>query len=183
MSCVRCSPHTGSNACKRTITNELDEFMAAYAETMDRVDSDAYLRFPRSYFDQLRGALGSRLHLVGVRIDERFAAGALFTEVDGVVQYHLGGTYDRYLGQHPTKALFHFARAHFRQRGNRVLHLGGGLGGRSDSLHHFKAGFSKHRWSFRCWKVIADPDTYTSLAADHGAPAGSSFFPAYRAPL
>jgi hypothetical protein len=70
------------------------------------------------------------------------------------------------------------------------LHLGGGVGGRADSLFHFKAGFGAGRTPFHTWRIVCDPAVYDALCAPV-APAqdsrqrivddGTGFFPAYRA--
>ena len=71
-------------------------------------------------------------------------------------------------------------------RGNRVLHLGGGVGGREDSLFHFKQGFSDWLIPFYTWRIVVDEVRYRQ-AMDVLAPTGdggdrSGHFPAYRAP-
>ena len=78
-----------------------------------------------------------------------------------------------------------FARRLFTREGREILHLGGGLGGREDSLMLFKAGFSDRRHPFRTWRWIVLPEAYARLAAARAArragPAPSpDFFPAYR---
>ena len=50
-----------------------------------------------------------------------------------------------------------------RARGNRWLHLGGGVGARADGVFAFKAGFSQLRWRFRTLRVIADETQYREL--------------------
>ena len=76
--------------------------------------------------------------------------------------------------------VMHWAQA----QGAAYMHLGGGLGGREDSLFHFKAGFSKQRADFFTYRVIADPSAYETLCArwqeHHHAPLDETFFPAYR---
>ena len=78
-----------------------------------------------------------------------------------------------------------YARTWARQRGNDVLHLGGGVGGRADSLFQFKAGFSPRRHAFHTWRVIVDPDQYEALCArrpgSENADDATDFFPRYRA--
>jgi hypothetical protein len=161
-------------------------FVQAYRETMSRVGADSYYLFSDDYFLGLRDALQQHLHLWVVRSDGEVTAGALFTECGGIVQYHLGGTLDRFLPENPMKLLFHSATAWFRQRGNRWLHLGGGVGSARDSLMHFKLGFSGLTFPFYTWRVVIDPDMYGELLArvprDTPVDAPSSFFPAYRQP-
>lgn len=165
-----------------------EAFEAIYQETMERLGASDYYRFDRMYFQELRDRLCNLLHLGVVRIDGDIAAAALFTEIHGIVQYHLSGVRGEYLRHQPTKLLLDYARSWAKSRGNRVLHLGGGLGGRADSLFAFKAGFSHGRAPFHTWRIITDQEAYSRLTADwerqHGVEADDmqGFFPAYRKP-
>lgn len=168
---------------------EIDGFRAMYAATMRRVGAAGYYDFSREHFANLRAALGSAVHLIVARIEGQLAGGALFFEVHGVVQYHLSATADAYLRQCPAKLVLDFARDWFQSRGNRVLHLGGGVCSRNDSLFQFKAGFSRSRARFATWRRIVDPEAYTRLVRRWAERSGQTaagpegFFPAYRAPL
>jgi hypothetical protein len=67
--------------------------------------------------------------------------------------------------------------------GNRVLHLGGGVGSRYDSLFRFKTGFSNLRSGFDTWRIICNHKRYDELTEAAGlshAPI-DGLFPAYRA--
>jgi hypothetical protein len=163
----------------------LGAFVQAYRETMIRNGANPYYLFTDEYYETLREALGDHLHLWTVRAGSDIIAGALLTECNGIVQYHLGGTADRFLTGNPLKLLFHRAMAWFKMRGNRWLHLGGGVGGASDSLLHFKRGFSPDTFPFYTWRLVLDVDTYDELlarAGGTGAPDAQPprFFPAYR---
>lgn len=166
----------------------LGGFMQAYRETMTRVGANPYYLFADEYYGALRSALGDHIHLWTVSAGLDVMAGALFTECRGIVQYHLGGTLDRFLPGNPLKLLFHRAADWFKRRGNRWLHLGGGVGGVRDSLMHFKVGFSPRTFPFYTWQVVLDPDMYAKLLlrARRDRPLDtprSSFFPAYRQPV
>jgi len=167
----------------------MSEFRTAYLESMKRVEADNYYNFPLEYFTELSDVLGDRLHLCVVEIDGQLASGALFVESCGIVQYHLSGTMDAFLKLHPLKTILNFVRYWAKDRGNRVLHLGGGLGGRKDALFDFKAGFSKIRHPFKTWRIIADENRYENLVERWRTFRGSEadgpegFFPAYRKPL
>ncbi len=102
------------------------------------------------------------------------------------MQYHLSGTSDEYVRQAPTKLMLDFVRCWAREKENVVLHLGGGTGGRSDSLFEFKAGFSKLRADFYTYRMILDESKYATLTRLWREQCGyiydnsSNFFPAYR---
>ena len=80
--------------------------------------------------------------------------------------------------------MMHFVRGWAKDRGNQVLHLGGGVGGDSDSLLQFKIGFSPRRHTFATLRMVIDEREYGRLVAardprlDPGARGG--FFPLYR---
>jgi len=170
-----------------------DDFVTIYWETMSRLEADKRYLFEREYFDDLRTALGSGLHLCTIASPEGDVAGAgLFTVVDGIVQYHLGATSSEYLRDSPTKLMFDHVRRWAAEAGNRVLHLGGGVGGRTDSLFHFKAGFSPRRHDFYTFRMVLDESKYAELNRlwrdQHGEPElepdeDDSYFPLYRRPV
>lgn len=152
-------------------------FQEIYAETMSRLDADSAYRFSASYFQRLAEELGAHLHLISVVApDGAVAAAGLFTELGGVAQFHLSGTAEAYRRLAPSKLMLDAAIEWARANGNRVLHLGGGLGARQDSLFEFKAGFSPLRARFATWRMICDPARYAALSG--GAVVES--FPAYR---
>ena len=130
---------------------------------MTRVGAATYYFFPDDYFDGLRLALGEHVHLWTVRSGSATIAGAVFTECNGIVQYHLGGTVNDALNSKPLKLLFWRAATWFKERGTRWLHLGGGLGGANDSLMHFKRGFSPQTFPFYTWRVVLNPTMYDEL--------------------
>ena len=122
-----------------------------------------------------------------VDIDGSIAAAGLFTEEDGIVQYHLSGTDETFAQARPTKLMLHFVRGLMKERGNRVMNLGGGLGAARDSLFDFKAGFSKWREPFRTWRVVVDPERYADLSRERQPDKDpddlSGYFPLYRRAL
>lgn len=163
----------------------LDDFLTAYHQTMARVDAAAHYYFDRRYIERMRSALDGRIHLLVVRESARVIAAALFVETNGIVQYHLSGTHDDCVELRPTKPMLWEAARWAKARGNKVFHLGGGVGAQEDSLFLFKAGFSARRHEFSTWRIIVDPDAYqrlSGLALDRrGSQAPNDFFPAYRA--
>jgi hypothetical protein len=159
----------------------LDDFIRLYEQTMRRVSASSSYLFPRTHYDELRRQLGDHVHLVCVRVGELIAAAALFFETDGLVQYHLGATDDAFLRTQPMKLVMHHVRLVMRQRGNKLMHLGGGVGASDDSLFHFKLGFSPLRATFETWRVVVDSNAFTSLSRDAGVAADpAGFFPPWR---
>lgn len=159
-------------------------FKSLYRATMERVSAGAFYHFDDAYFDGLRRALGDRLRLCVVEVDGHLAAGALFVESCGIVQYHLSASDPVFAREGLMKLVIHCARLWGKARGNVELCLGGGVGAADDSLLRFKSGFSPRRFPFRTLRVIVDPVEYARRVLRQGpAAAGmqeSDFFPAYR---
>jgi Acetyltransferase (GNAT) domain len=163
--------------------SEYDNFVTLYQETMQRRGAIGYYRFRPDYFHNLKAALGTRLHLVSIFAPGgELAAGGLFTQLNGIVQYHLGGTSGAYLNFAPAKLMLTAAIADAKEAGNRVLHLGGGVGGKEDDLFRFKCGYSTKRFVFETWRIVTDTSKFEELVSrSSGVPhEAGSFFPAYR---
>ncbi|NNC93598.1 MAG: GNAT family N-acetyltransferase [Acidimicrobiia bacterium] len=162
--------------------DRVDDFLTVYRETMDRVHAAGTYFFPREYFLDLKERLGSRVQLWLVETgDGEVASAGLFTQVDGIVQFHLSGTADAHLRFSPSKLMIAEVWRSARELGQRVFHLGGGVGASDDSLFTFKSRFSNWRLPFHTWRVIVRPETYEELT--NGESADDDFFPAYRRTL
>lgn len=186
------------NKCKRLgfvprfvpIEAYLDEFTTIYEETMARVSAtQSYYSFDRDYFYDMYRALGDQLHLCIVELEGEPACAGLYTESCGIVQSTLGGTKDKFVTQSPSTLETDFARYWAKERGNQLLHLGGGVGGSQDSVYRFKAGFSRLSHRFLTLRMITDADQYHKLVHHRAHTlqvtpetlSQSQFFPAYRA--
>jgi hypothetical protein len=161
----------------------MDDFVRIYQETMRYRAADAFYRFERGYFTELRQCLGERLHLSIVQAPDGAAAAAgLFTWTDGLVQFHLSGTSEAHRRAGPAKLMLIHMRDWARERGARFLHLGGGVGCRQDSLAFFKQGFSRLRAPFGTLRMVLHPERYRVLLGRRGRPDSDDFFPGYRQP-
>ncbi|YAF97750.1 MAG: FemAB family protein [Nodularia sp. CChRGM 3473] len=186
---------THINRCKRAgfiakivpLAEYIDDFIFIYHQTMNRVDAKKSFYFDSEYFNNLAN-LNEKVHLCIVELANQVACAGIFTECCGIVQYHLGGTKSEFLKQTPSKLMFDYVRLWAKERGNKVLHLGGGVGAAKDSLYNFKAGFSKQRHPFLTLRLIIDEEKYTNLVlarakllnTEPKTLLNSNYFPAYR---
>lgn len=184
------------NKCKRNgltakivpFMEYINEFINIYEETMERVGAGKYYYFDYDYFLHLAKALGEKLHLCIVELEEQAICVGLFTECCGIVQYHLSGTRTKFMKQTPSNLMLDYVRFWAKERGNEVFHLGGGVGGAKDSLYHFKAGFSQQRHTFVTQRIITDERQYFNLVELRAKFLNievekllkTNFFPAYR---
>lgn len=164
-----------------------EDFKTIYWQTMSRVEAVEYYQFTDAYFDGLRAALQDKLSLCSILAPTgEVAAAGLFTTCNGLVEFHLAGTSEKYLNVAPTKLMFDFVRRWGKELGCQLFHLGGGVGGAADQLFHFKAGFSELRRPFHTLRLIQDHDRYQKLCIKVGSIAGNSglegetYFPCYR---
>jgi hypothetical protein len=183
---VSASRRRGDRFYMDTSWERFDAFLDIYMQTMHRVKANPYYFFEPGLFRSLHAAAPENIHLSILEIDGEVASAGIVTEAAGITQCFLSGTHERFLKQCPNKArLFHVSQW-ARERGNRYLHLGGGVGGRQDSLFDFKRGFSPVTQPFRTWRVVVNPDVYQSLVREacgepepDTPPSSDGFFPAY----
>jgi lipid II:glycine glycyltransferase (peptidoglycan interpeptide bridge formation enzyme) len=157
----------------------LEEFAALYERTMARLDADAFYLFTPEYWASLGGL---PLLLVSARREGELLASVLCFAAKPWLHYHLGASSDEGRRVGASHLVLYEAAAWARGQDYELFHLGGGVGGRSDSLHEFKSRFDPGaEREFAIGRAIHDETAYYELseATRHSADA-SSFFPAYR---
>jgi hypothetical protein len=169
-----------------SLVEVLDTFVELYKQTMDRVQAKESYYFDRDYFLSLARLPG--VHCCVIESGSTVVSASVFFECDGIVNTHLGGTHTEYLSKSPGIMAMFEVMLWAKSRGHRWLQLGGGVGGRDDSLLHFKAGFSDKRIQFLTSRLIIDETKYGQLVCHAANEVGltpetvlsSNFFPAYR---
>ena len=167
----------------------LPTFAELYRENMRRLGASEFYYFADDDFRRLRAMLPDEAHLLVTLSGETVAAAGIFLESGTAIEWHLAGANSTMLDISPSKVLIDDAVRWARARGFRAMHLGGGRGGREDSLWWFKSRFSPLRHPFAIGRWVLDPRAYAELtdaraaAVPEGGRPDHSFFPAYRAPL
>ena len=121
-----------------------------------------------------------------VRVDVR-EQGELLASVLGMgeppwLHYHLGGATDAARGTGASHLALYSLACWGRDQGFDTLHLGGGVGGRDDSLLEFKLRFAPEgRTGVAIGKAVHDLAGYLRLTGD-AAVDWDAFFPGYREP-
>lgn len=179
---------------KVTFDDSEDSFVAftdIYRETMKALDADPFYFFDDDFLKSLFKIPDVKTVIGLVRYEGEIISSGLFTAVNGIAQYFLGGARVAHQKLAPQKLLLHRATDWAQQQNAKLLHLGGGRGAQEDSLFRFKAGFSQRVLPFRLMKIIFDQHVYDrlnirhakSLNIDMDALSSSSYFPLYRATL
>ncbi|MDJ0617732.1 MAG: peptidoglycan bridge formation glycyltransferase FemA/FemB family protein [Calothrix sp. MO_192.B10] len=179
----------GLTATMVPLEEYMDEFVAIYVETMERVKADKlYYSFHYKYFLEMQNILKHHLNLCIVEINNQLASAGLYTECCGIVQAIFRGTRTKFIELSPSSLEIDYVRFWAKKRGNQIFHLGGGLGGSQNSLYNFKASFSKQRHNFMTMRLIIDEEKYLYLVKMRAKELklelrkiqNSQFFPAYR---
>jgi hypothetical protein len=156
---------------------DLAPFVELYEETMRRRDAAPFYFFPPAYWERLP-SLGERLVVFDAVLDGELLASALCLSTRPWLHYHLSATSDRARTTGASNLLLFEAATWAQARGFTRFQLGGGLGGREDSLYEFKRRFDPEGiCEAAVGKAVHDPERYAALAGDAGL---DGFFPAYR---
>ena len=152
-------------------------FVPLYEATMRRAAASPFYFFPSSYWEALERAGVLRFD---AQRDGDLVASALCLASPPWLHYHLGASSDEGRRIGAMHELFLEAATWARARGYERFHLGGGVGGRDDSLHEFKRRFDAGGLvDAAVGKAVHDEDAYRRLSGDAGL---DGFFPAYRRP-
>jgi len=162
---------------------QLKEFIAIYHENMLKVGAISKYLFEDSYFEKFMCAIDYKPQLLLAYYEGKIVAGAMVAVTNDIVQLHLAGTRNEFLKDSPMKLIFDETTLLGRAEDAKFLHLGSGVGGKDDSLYHFKTGFSDNLFDFSIWKFIADEVVYNELVHDKikkGLTPDPLYFPLYR---
>jgi serine/alanine adding enzyme len=156
----------------------LDEFVALYERTMVRLEADSFYLFTSAYWSSLRSL---ECLLVEARLAGELAASVLCFPSNPWLHYHLGASSDEGRRLGASNLVLYEAACWGRAQGYALLHLGGGVGGRQDSLFEFKRRFDPGapEQEFVLGKAVHDEAAYRKLTARKSVEL-DGFFPAYR---
>jgi hypothetical protein len=164
---------------------DLAAFRELYDLTMRRQDAADFYFFGDAYWDALvAGGGGGELVLVDAVMadDETPVASLLCVAGGGWLHYHLGASADAARNIGASNACFLAAAQWAQERGIVGFHLGGGVGGGSDSpLFTFKHRYdpASEPLPFHVAKLVHDSGRYREIA---GTDSTDGFFPPWRAP-
>jgi serine/alanine adding enzyme len=159
----------------------LDDFASLYEATMQRQDADDFYFFPPAYWEALASGLGEHLVRFDAVLDGNLVASVLCLAARPWLHYHLGATLEPARSVGASNLLMLEAARWGRDRGYEKFHLGGGVGGREDSLWEYKRRFAPDGL-VEAWvgKLVHDEQAYLTLVGAETLDV-AGFFPAYRA--
>jgi len=166
----------------------LDDFVRVYQYTMARLGSRPEYVVDHDWVNRFRRTLGRSARLFVTKHEDSVASVILVMDYGQVLHSHLTATAPEHAVISPSKVMLDDVRAWGAERGYRSMHLGGGLGGREDSLFQFKRQYSPMTHSFRIGSWILNEPIYRELEAQNYArlaaagiqPDQITYFPSYR---
>lgn len=165
-------------------------FIEIYNQAMKRFNAPSSYFFPSSWYDQFLKTKETVTKLFICELDGNTICGGLVALCHGIVELHLTAVANQFVGLSPLKYLIEYTRLWALEQNASVLHLGGGVGAKSDSLYNFKSGFSKRNHLFHTWRWILDESIYEKLIqlknqnnTDIHQSYMDDYFPKYRAPM
>jgi serine/alanine adding enzyme len=154
------------------------DFVPLYEETMRRANASRFYFFAPEYWQALER---TQLVRFDAHLGGEIVASALCLASPPWLHYHLGASSDEGRKTGAMTLLFLEAATWARERGYERFHLGGGVGGASDSLHEFKRRFDPGGLvDAAIGKAVHDGERYARLTGRETSLEG--FFPAYRDP-
>ncbi|HTN21394.1 MAG TPA: hypothetical protein VL125_13005 [Pelobium sp.] len=164
-----------------TTDKEIASFTEIYQENMLRLAAAPNYYFSKAYFQKLIGNQSINCKLILIYEEEKIICGAIIGYSAGIIRNHLSATHKDHIKDSPSKLLTDEISVIGRNMGMQYFHLGGGLGGKDDSLFAFKSNFSKLVLDDHIWCYIADEKVYHSLVEQRDIhPNRRTFFPLYR---
>jgi hypothetical protein len=164
--------------------NEIEDFAEMYRKNMDRLNASSNYYFDVQYFVNLLNDESIENKLVLIYDGPNLMCGAILLLSDLIIRNHLSATSPDYLNVSPSKLLTDEISLIGRRLGKKIFHLGGGVGGKEDSLFNFKKLFSNLQVRDRIWCYVNDESVYNEFVLKSGIEADTevSFFPLYRQP-
>lgn len=159
----------------------LDDFVALYEETMRRHGAAEFYLFAPPYWQSLTERLRDRIVRFDARLDGKLVAAIIGLASRQWLHYHLAATSDEGRDVGASNLVLYEAAAWAKENAFTLFHLGGGVGGRDDSLFWFKRRFDPGGVLEACiGKAVHDETGYRTLAGESAGFDG--YFPAYREP-
>ncbi len=176
---VRKAIAAGVQVAAREAPTSLAGFAALYAQTMQRLGAADMYIFERPYWQALEQTLAQQIVCFDAMLDDEVIASALCFATAPWLHYHLGATAERARDLGASNLVLYEAARWAQQHGYTHLHLGGGVGGKDDSLLAFKRRFDPQGLvPSAIGKLVFDEARYAELSP----PDSGGFFPAYRMP-
>lgn len=146
----------------------LERFAELYDKSMQARGSGDFYKFPLKYFSRL-SSLGHHIGIASAWLEDQLAGASIFLAGRDYAHYHLAAVNETGMKHKAATLLVVEGASWARQRGCRLLHLGGGLNP-GDSLEDFKLSFGRQLYRYSYLMCVADPVRFEQLCQMPNAP-------------
>ena len=164
----------------------IETFMEIYEETMKKDNANEYYYFPKEFYESILEDLKYNALWFYAKLNEEIVAISIFLFKNKKMHYHLSASKQNYQHLAPTNLLLYEAAIWGSENGYEILHLGGGLGAKEDSLYKFKKAFNRNEdCEFWIGKRVFNENMYRKLVeirkeSEDNFDIRNTFFPLYR---
>lgn len=159
---------------------EIRLFTRMYNQNMLRLHANESYFYNEDYFSALLTNSEFNCRLILVYDGDEMICGATMMWLEGIIRNHLSATSESHVRFSPSKLLTDEISVVGRALGMKFFHLGGGVGGREDTLFHFKRSFSDLLLADQIWCYIGDEPGYKQLVSQKNITVDKGYFPLYR---
>lgn len=153
-------------------------FVKMYIETMNKDNADSYYYFSDQYFESLFTEMKYKMKFFYAVYQEKIVSISIILFHRKKIHYHLSASDVEYRNVAPTNMLLFELSKYAYINGYDEIHLGGGLGGKTDGLYNFKKSFNRNKDnSYVVGKLIFNSELYGELIKGIEM---DSYFPLYR---
>ncbi len=144
------------------ITEDYQEFLEIYNNTMRKVNASSFYFFNEDYYKSIIKIKG--ISIFTVMLNEEIIATAIFMKYNKHFHYHLAGSKKEYLKLAPNNFLLWEAIKYAYKNECVDFHLGGGTNNSlENSLYKFKKSFSDTSKNFYIGKRVHNQEVYNKL--------------------
>ncbi|GAC1562288.1 MAG: hypothetical protein NVS3B13_34700 [Mucilaginibacter sp.] len=148
--------------------SDVKAFVEMYHKNMDRLNAASQYYFDEQYFTNILDMDHYDNKLILIYNGTELICGGVVLLSDNIIRNHLSATSPDYLKDSPSKLLTDEISMIGRTMGKKIFHLGGGVGGKEDSLFMFKRYFSDLQVKDRIWCYVNDAAAYRNIVAKAG---------------
>lgn len=159
---------------------DIEVFTAMYTENMDRLSASSAYYFDAEFFYNIIHTKEFNCRLILIYDGAEVMCGAIVACSKYIIRNHLSATNSSYIKGSPSKLLTDEISLIGRRLGMKYFHMGGGVGGKEDSLFAFKSYFSPLYLEDHIWCYISDEEAYNNLVEKTGNAGTEGYFPLYR---
>ena len=159
----------------------MKKFVTMYKGTMLRDNANDYYYFSDDFYKSIIEDLGDNVTIFYAEYQNNIISMALILHNMNGAHYHLSGSDYNYKHMSSTNQLLYEVSNYLCANNIKSFHMGGGLGGKQDSLYKFKKSFNKSDdLEYHIGQITYNEKIYDWLSDQSESDRNADYFPKYR---